>query len=208
MDEIVRAAMAKWPKVPHCFGWLALDARGQWRMRDERCQALGLAGDTIRHASLISFINRNYLSDEQGCWYFQNGPQRVYVELESTPYILQMTASGWQTHTGMDFSAADGCYIDQEGQLYFSANAHIARLDDRDLNTAAARLCYRRQALDEASLEALLTLPANQLAPGYQYIDTAQNLCLDLHTCDLGWLLEQFRVQPSPKVWQAKQQTS
>ncbi len=27
MDEIVRQAMAKWPSVPHCYGWLALDAR-------------------------------------------------------------------------------------------------------------------------------------------------------------------------------------
>ena len=27
MDDIVRQAMAKWPNVPDCFGWLALDAR-------------------------------------------------------------------------------------------------------------------------------------------------------------------------------------
>jgi hypothetical protein len=27
--------------VPHCHGWLALDARGQWYMRDERMQAAG-----------------------------------------------------------------------------------------------------------------------------------------------------------------------
>ena len=28
MDDIVKQAMAKWPNVPHCYGWLALDARG------------------------------------------------------------------------------------------------------------------------------------------------------------------------------------
>ncbi|MCD6666313.1 MAG: DUF2946 family protein, partial [Hydrogenophaga sp.] len=28
MDEIVKAAMAKWPQVPACYGWLGLDARG------------------------------------------------------------------------------------------------------------------------------------------------------------------------------------
>ena len=26
MDEIVKQAMAKWPNVPHCYGWLGLDA--------------------------------------------------------------------------------------------------------------------------------------------------------------------------------------
>ena len=28
VDEIVKAALKKWPNVPHCYGWLALDARG------------------------------------------------------------------------------------------------------------------------------------------------------------------------------------
>ena len=56
MDEIVRQAMAKWPNVPDCFGWLALDRRGQWRMRNEFAQANKLSGDPIRHAPLIDFI--------------------------------------------------------------------------------------------------------------------------------------------------------
>ena len=43
MDDIVKQAMAKWPNVPHCYGWLALDARGDWRMRDERPSAHGAA---------------------------------------------------------------------------------------------------------------------------------------------------------------------
>ena len=36
MDAIVAAALKKWPNVPHCYGWLALDARGDWYMRDDR----------------------------------------------------------------------------------------------------------------------------------------------------------------------------
>ena len=28
MDALVEAALKKWPNVPHCHGWLALDARG------------------------------------------------------------------------------------------------------------------------------------------------------------------------------------
>ncbi|MEG1326098.1 MAG: DUF2946 family protein, partial [Janthinobacterium sp.] len=34
MDDLVKQALAKWPNVPHCYGWLGLDARGHWRMRD------------------------------------------------------------------------------------------------------------------------------------------------------------------------------
>ena len=41
MDDLVRQAMVKWPNVPDCFGWLGLDSRGQWYMRDDRAQALG-----------------------------------------------------------------------------------------------------------------------------------------------------------------------
>lgn len=90
MDEIVRQAMAKWPNVPHCFGWLALDQRGQWRMRDEATQRAGLPGTPIRHAALLAFIHRNYACDAHGQWFFQNGPQRVYVELAYTPWVLRL----------------------------------------------------------------------------------------------------------------------
>ena len=41
MDDIVKQAMAKWPNVPACYGWLALDARGQWWLRDAQAQACG-----------------------------------------------------------------------------------------------------------------------------------------------------------------------
>ena len=104
MDPMVLQAMAKWPNVPHCYGWLGLDARGNWYMRDDRAQAAGSfqsglphsKGSLLKHEKLIDFIQRNYASDAQGQWFFQNGPQRVYVELEATPWIwrLDVTASG------------------------------------------------------------------------------------------------------------------
>ena len=56
MDDSVRQAMAKWPNVPHCYGWLALDARGGWRMRDEAAQQAGSAGDRIANEALLGFI--------------------------------------------------------------------------------------------------------------------------------------------------------
>ena len=74
MDDIVKAALKKWPTVPHCHGWLALDARGDWYMRDDRTQAAGpfpqVKGSRILHDKLREFIQRNYEHDEQGCWYF------------------------------------------------------------------------------------------------------------------------------------------
>ena len=97
MDPIVAAALKKWPNVPHCYGWLALDARGDWYMRDDRIQAAGpfprVKGSRIEHEKLREFIARNYGHDESGAWFFQNGPQRVYVELEAAPYVWRLAAA-------------------------------------------------------------------------------------------------------------------
>ncbi|HJV53020.1 MAG TPA: DUF2946 family protein, partial [Noviherbaspirillum sp.] len=118
MDDIVKQAMAKWPNVPHCYGWLALDARGAWRMRDERAQALQLAGDKINNPALLAFINRNYTHDEKGRWYFQNGPQRVYVNLEATPYVAHTDpVQGFVLHTGEPMGGIDAAWMSEDGQL-------------------------------------------------------------------------------------------
>src|SRR6218665_3263319 len=100
MDDIVKQAMVKWPNVPHCYGWLGLDARGNWYMRDDGAQAQGAfgsgapraKGSLLKHEKLIDFIQRNYAVDAAGQWFFQNGPQRVYVELEATPWVWRVGA--------------------------------------------------------------------------------------------------------------------
>src|SRR5690242_19491998 len=71
MDEIVLRSMAKWPNVPDVYGWLSLDRRGNWLIKNER----------IGNLAFREFIGRNYQPDARGCWYFQNGPQRVFVKL-------------------------------------------------------------------------------------------------------------------------------
>jgi hypothetical protein len=143
MDEIVKQALAKWPNVPHCTGWLLLDRRGTWRMRDEAAQARGALGEPIRHTALIAFINRNYESDPHGQWFFQNGPQRVYVELVYTPWIVRLSVddkSGALTltdHTGLPFAPA-AVYADDEGGVLFADDAasapRVAALHDHDLD--------------------------------------------------------------------------
>lgn len=134
MDEIVKKAMVKWPDVPHCYGWLALDARGNWRMRDERAQHLGLAGDKVVQQALLGFINRNYMADARGCWYFQNGPQRVYLNLETTPFIARTDPQhGLVLHTGELLAQLDSAAMTEAGQLIVVCGAKVAQVDDRDV---------------------------------------------------------------------------
>lgn len=128
MDDIVHQAMDKWPNVPDCYGWLGLDSRGQWHMRDDRVQALGsfqsgrdgAKGSVLRHEKLMAFIHRNYEADAQGRWYFQNGPQRVYVELEAAPYVWRLNEAWTPTaHTGRTTEAL-ACLVDELGRVYLN----------------------------------------------------------------------------------------
>lgn len=80
MDDQVLRSLMKWPNVPDCFGWLALDRRSLWRMRAEFTQQ-----QVIQHAALNDFVARNYACDELGRYFFQNGPQRVFITLDVTP---------------------------------------------------------------------------------------------------------------------------
>jgi hypothetical protein len=141
MDDIVRQAIAKWPKVPHCFGWLGLDARGNWYMRDDRAQAAGpfpmSKGSVLRHDKLIEFIHRNYECDSQGQWFFQNGPQRVYVELEVTPLIWRLDAGNVVTaHTGR-VAQPRGAFVDEQGRVYLDSELGFGLVHTLDVAQAA-----------------------------------------------------------------------
>ncbi|MGN6139275.1 DUF2946 family protein [Ralstonia sp. 22086] len=160
MDDIVRQAMAKWPNVPNCFGWLALDRRGQWRMRNEYAQANKLSGEPIRHAALIDFIVRNYAHDDAGRWFFQNGPQRVFVELDYTPWVARLSADGappaFTTTTGAAFSPS-GCFVDEHGSVLLSgrvggcdAEETIALLHDHDLEPFSSLAQWHGEACGAA----------------------------------------------------------
>ncbi|QHE83850.1 DUF2946 family protein [Hydrogenophaga sp. BPS33] len=142
MDDIVKAAMAKWPNVPHCYGWLGLDARGNWYMRDDRTQAQGAfpvsKGSLLKHEKLIDFIHRNYAADEQGQWFFQNGPQRVYVELEATPWIWRLQPDGSVvSHTGAPSGAISESLLDEAGRLYLVTERGVGLVHSADMVAAA-----------------------------------------------------------------------
>jgi len=122
VDEIVARSLAKWPNVPAVYGWLLLDRRGNWRIK----------GETIGNPALRDFIGRNYQADEKGRWYFQNGPQRVYVSLAYTPLVVRYEGEGLVDHCGRPFIAAEALE-DDEGSVLFPGSGSVGLLDDRDL---------------------------------------------------------------------------
>ncbi|MEW6759382.1 MAG: DUF2946 family protein [Pseudomonadota bacterium] len=154
MDDIVKQAMAKWPNVPHCYGWLALDARGNWRMRDEAAQRANGPGDKLANQALVGFINRNYGHDGKGNWYFQNGPQRVYVNLEATPFIARTDpAQGFVLQTGQPMPELEAVFMTEAGAVVLQSGEIVAQLDDRDAAQVLARM---ELAGRPASIEAIL----------------------------------------------------
>jgi hypothetical protein len=144
MDDIVLAALKKWPQVPACYGWLALDARGEWYMRDDRVQAVGpfpaVKGSRIDHPKLREFIQRNYAADEHGCWFFQNGPQRVYVELEAAPWVwrVQMMdgAARVHAHTGAP-AQVESSWLDERGRLFLATDLGLGLVHTQDMLQAS-----------------------------------------------------------------------
>ncbi len=145
MDDIVRQAMAKWPTVPHCYGWLALDARGNWYLRDAQVQALGPfagsapagKGSLVEHSKLIAFIGRNYSCDDAGQWYFQNGPQRVFVELEITPWIWRVADDFLvSAHTGV-LARVQRSVVDEIGRVYLETDIGFGLVHSLDMVHAA-----------------------------------------------------------------------
>lgn len=177
MDDLVRAALRKWPHVPHCYAWLALDARGQWYMRDERVQAAGLfpqvKGSRITHDKLLGFIHRNYSRDERGAAFFQNGPQRVYVDLEAAPYVwrLQEPPGGAAASAQVQVHAHTGesarvrhCWLDEAGRLYLECDLGFGLVHSLDMALAAQAVEAGEWAPEE--------LPFEQMPARFGYVLT------------------------------------
>lgn len=135
MDETVMRAMAKWPNVPAVWGWLSLDRRGVWKLK----------GEPIPNRAAVRFIARNYSSDDQNRWFFQNGPQRVFVDLAYTPWVYSIDGRGTLvTHTGRDCGAIESAWIDEAGTLILAGEPGPGIVDDRDLMTLSDRLVDAR----------------------------------------------------------------
>lgn len=131
MEDWVFRALEKWPNVPALFGWLSLDRRGRWYVR----------GEPISRPQIIDTIGRNYAADEQGRWYFQNGPQRGYVSCETAPLVLLAQPDGsLRTHNDLLVREPSLACLDEEGSLLIVTEHGPAAVDASDLDWALARL--------------------------------------------------------------------
>lgn len=135
MDQSVKDALARWPNVPAVHGWLSLDPRGRWRLHPQGQAADGGPGEPITNTQILEFINRNYAHDKAGRWFFQNGPQRVFVRLDAAPYVLRLTddSRALITHTNAAVESVSGWRLDDEGQLYALTPLGAGIVLDRDL---------------------------------------------------------------------------
>lgn len=158
MDQSVLDAIARWPNVPAVYGWLSLSARGAWRLHPRGDAQLGGEGSGITNTQILGFIGRNYACEPDGRWFFQNGPQRVYVRLDAAPFILHLRPdlNALVTHNERVIEEVVQWLADDRGQLYAQTDLGAARIDDRDLlgladvlqgETGQAML----EALDKAS---------------------------------------------------------
>ena len=144
MDDIVKQALAKWPNVPDCFGWLGLDARGDWYMRDDGVQEAGdfatSKGSKLLHEKLIEFIGRNYDADAQGRWFFQNGPQRVYVELEVAPWVWRLQPDGNLLSHSQRIAQYQSSWLDDAGWLYLETDLGFGLMHSMDMLQAVQKI--------------------------------------------------------------------
>jgi hypothetical protein len=176
MDDIVRQAMAKWPDVPDCYGWLGLSARGQWYLRDAHAQRQGsfgsgqpgAKGTLLQHEKLIAFIQRNYADDGQGRWHFQNGPQRVYVELEITPWVWRVEP-GFEihSHTGLQ-TQCQRCLSDAQGRVYLQTPLGLGLVHTQDVGWVANALEAGVWTLEELGQQNLPATFGFVLSPALQ----------------------------------------
>lgn len=158
--------MVLWPNVPDVYGWLSLSSRGIWHLHpdgqgwnfmappgEKPCKAPSGCGNPpadppgtpITNPQFIAFINRNYAPDDIGRWYFQNGPQRVYVRLDAAPWIIhtEHDAQGrvrLLTHAQSGYGPVRQWLTDEDGRLYTQAPQGAGLIDGRDMLEVADNL--------------------------------------------------------------------
>jgi len=150
VEEWVTRALHRWPNVPALYGWLRLDRRGRWLIR----------GEPISRWQIIDTINRNYSADERGCWYFQNGPQRGYMELEYAPFVLKPAGGQLVTHTDQVVAKPARVLMDEEGALLVVTEHGPGLLADDYLGWALERLRIKDKEPDDSQLAEALSLPS------------------------------------------------
>ena len=187
MDEMVIRAMAKWPNVPAVWGWLSLDRRGAWKLK----------GEPIPNRAAVEFIARNYASDRQGRWFFQNGPQRVFVDLAYTPWVYSLDGRGaLVTHTGRDCGVVESAWIDEAGTMVLLGEPGPGIVDDRDLMALSDRLANEHgRPVEDDLVAAFIASP-----PGSEPVLRLENggAHVRVGRIDSGEVAEYLHFDPNP----------
>jgi hypothetical protein len=125
-------------------------------MRDDPVQRLGAfqsgvpgaKGSVLKHEKLIEFIHRNYAADDKGQWFFQNGPQRVYVELELTPYVWRLDENFMPVAQTGEITQALACLVDENGRVYLKTPLGLGLVHTMDVGQVAEALEQGRWSLE------------------------------------------------------------
>lgn len=173
MDDIVARAMQKWPNVPDVYGWLRLDRRGNWRVKSRALRDGEPAYERIGNPAVIEFIARNYARDDRGRWFFQNGPQRVFVRPDYMPLVYRLE-QGVVAHTGARAHSLRAVWLDDAGALLLETELGPGSLSDRDLAAVAETFADATgHAVDEDPVRLAergglqVTLAGRRLAAGF-----------------------------------------
>jgi hypothetical protein len=144
MDEQVISAMAKWPNVPAMRGWLRLDRRGNWHLIDRGApgfdETLHGKGSPITSPPIKDFIERNYTHDGDDDWYWQNGPQRVFVSFELAPLVLRVMSNistgekELMSHCGDLVKLVSAAFMDHAGNIFIRTEHGLGVVHDMDLS--------------------------------------------------------------------------
>ena len=197
MDPMVIRAMAKWPNVPAVWGWLSLDRRGVWKLK----------GEPIPNRAAVEFIARNYASDRHGRWFFQNGPQRVFVDLDYTPWVYSLDGrGGLVTHTGRDCGAVESAWLDEAGTMILLGEPGPGIVDDRDLVALSDRLVGKdgRSVDDDFVVAFFASPPGSEPELRLEH----DNTLVRVTRIDSGEVAERLHFDPYPVEGGAKQGAS
>jgi hypothetical protein len=131
------------------YNWLSLDRRGNWLIK----------GDRIGNGAVVEFIGRNYEPEKNGRWFFQNGPQRVFVGLAYTPLVYRLEpGERIVAHTGTPAGELAAAFMDERGDVLLETDLGIGLVQDRDLPLLLERLVTPAgTTADDATLDGLLS---------------------------------------------------
>ena len=191
MDEIVLRAIQKWPNVPAVYGWLALDRRGNWSIKGER----------VGNPAITGFIGRNYGCDDKARWYFQNGPQRVFVRLAYTPFVYRIqhdpdSGLSLAAHTGAPADDPREVFLDQTGAVLVDTEVGVGLIHDQDLPHRL--FCLPGHTLQDSAIEQLLAEGAQSSSV------TTARLRLGAHAVPVSFIRSEdvparFGFDPDPR---------